>query len=65
VCNLASRLCDEAHDGQILVNQRVHGAIEGRVDAETVGLLMLKGFSAPVDAWSVVGPAADGGDGGS
>jgi CheY-like chemotaxis protein len=60
VCNLASRLCDEAHDGQILANQRVHGAIEGRVDVEPVGLLMLKGFAAPVDAWSIVGASGDG-----
>jgi adenylate cyclase len=55
VCNLASRLCDEAHDGQILVNQRVYAAVEGRVEVEPVGLLMLKGFPSPVDAWSVVG----------
>ena len=60
VCNLASRLCDEAHDGQILVNQRVYAAIEGRIEAEPVGVLVLKGFSAPVDAWSIVGAADDG-----
>jgi adenylate cyclase len=58
VCNLASRLCDDAHDGQILVNQRVHAAVEGHVRAEPAGLLVLKGFPAPVDAWSIV--AADG-----
>jgi CheY-like chemotaxis protein len=62
VCNLASRLCDEAHDGQILVNQRVYAASEGRVEAEPVGVLMLKGFPAPVDAWSIVGAPDDGDD---
>jgi CheY-like chemotaxis protein len=56
VCNLASRLSDEAHDGQILVGQRVYASVEGAVDAEPVGLLMLKGFPAPVDAWSILGP---------
>jgi CheY-like chemotaxis protein len=59
VCNLASRLCDEAHDGQILVAQRVHAAVEGRIDVEPVGVLVLKGFSAPVEAWSVLGAKRD------
>ena len=55
VCNLASRLCDEAQNGQILIGQGVHATIEGRVDAEPAGLLTLKGFASPVEAWSVVG----------
>lgn len=59
VCNLASRLCDEAHDGQILVGQRVRAAIEGRIEVQSAGLLAVKGFPSPVEAWSVVG-ALDG-----
>lgn len=53
VGNLASRLCSEARDGQVLVSQRVWGAIEDVATAEQVGPLSLKGFHAPVPAWSV------------
>jgi adenylate cyclase len=50
VANLASRLCDEAADGEILVSQRVLTAIEGLVESETAGELVLKGFTRPVAA---------------
>src|SRR5262249_38249143 len=45
VPNLASRLCDEAQSGQILVSQPVYKTVEELVDAEFVGYLSLKGFS--------------------
>jgi adenylate cyclase len=54
VCNLASRLCDEAHGGQILIGARVHSEVEGAVKAERVADLKLKGFASPVEAWSVL-----------
>lgn len=54
VTNLASRLCDEAAAGQILVSQRVHAAAEDLVQAEHFGDLTLKGFSRPVPAYNVV-----------
>jgi adenylate cyclase len=54
VINLASRLCDAAHPGQIIISQRVFGAIEYRVGASHIGQLSLKGFSRPVDAYEVV-----------
>jgi adenylate cyclase len=55
VTNLASRLCDEARGGQILISQRVYGAVEELVEAEAVGELALKGFSKPVAAYNVTG----------
>jgi class 3 adenylate cyclase/CheY-like chemotaxis protein len=55
VANLASRLCDEARDGQILVDAKVQAAIEARVELEPVGQLELKGFHRPVKAFNVRG----------
>ena len=55
VTNLAARLCGEARPGQILVSQRMLGAVEDLAEAEVVGELALKGFSKPVCAFNVVG----------
>jgi len=54
VTNLAARLCDAARGGQILVSQRVYAAVEGRVEAEPMGELGLKGFLKPTPAFNVV-----------
>jgi class 3 adenylate cyclase len=54
VTNLAARLCGEAKAGQILVSQRLLGAVEAMAEAEPVGELSLKGFSRPVPAFNVV-----------
>jgi adenylate cyclase len=62
VTNLASRLCDEAKEDQILISQRVYSAVEALVEAEMVGELSLKGFSRPVLAYNIIGfsePHAD------
>jgi adenylate cyclase len=53
VTNLAARLCGEAGPDQILVSQRVYGAIEDTFPGEPVGPLTLKGFHAPVLAHAV------------
>jgi len=53
VANLASRLCDQAKDGQILVDINVFSAVETLVDVEFAGELALKGFSRPVKAFNV------------
>ena len=50
VTNLASRLCDEAKAGQIVVNQRAYGMVEQWVDATPLEPLVLKGFHHPVAA---------------
>jgi class 3 adenylate cyclase len=54
VTNLAQRLSAEAKPGQVLVSQRVFGAIEDAVESQSVGELALKGYSRPVAAFSVV-----------
>jgi class 3 adenylate cyclase/CheY-like chemotaxis protein len=53
VANLACRLCDEARDGHILIDGKVHSAIEGAISAAPAGELALKGFRRPVGAFSV------------
>jgi class 3 adenylate cyclase len=53
VANLASRLCDQAKDGQILVDVNVFSAVETLADVEFAGELALKGFSRPVKAFNV------------
>ena len=54
VTNLASRLCDKAQGGQILVSQRVYGAVEELVDVEVLGELTLKGLHRPVNVYNLV-----------
>jgi class 3 adenylate cyclase/transcriptional regulator with GAF, ATPase, and Fis domain len=53
VANLASRLCDQAKDGQILVDINVFSSVETLADVEFAGELALKGFSRPVKAFNV------------
>jgi class 3 adenylate cyclase len=53
VVNLASRLCDQARDGQILVSQRVAAAVEPIVPVNRVAELTLKGFPDPVAVFEV------------
>jgi adenylate cyclase len=55
VMNMASRLCDEAEPGQILVTDRVLAEVEGSVEAEPAGALLLKGFAKPVAAFGILG----------
>jgi adenylate cyclase len=54
VLNLASRLCDEALPGHIVVSRRVLAEVEEIVDVEPVGALTLKGFGKPVEAFAVL-----------
>jgi class 3 adenylate cyclase/HAMP domain-containing protein len=54
VTNLASRLCDEAKAGQIVVARRVYGMVEQWVDAKPLDDLVLKGFNHPVLAMEIV-----------
>jgi class 3 adenylate cyclase len=53
VLNLASRLCDAAEPGQIVVSQRVLAEVEDFVEAQQLGKLELKGFGKPVWAFAV------------
>jgi class 3 adenylate cyclase len=58
VTNLASRLCDQAQNGQILISQRVYTAVEELVEAKPAGELSLKGFRQPVLTFNVIGMRA-------
>ena len=53
VVNLASRLCGEAGDGQILIEGKVKSAVEDLAVIEPSGELALKGFHRPVAAFNV------------
>src|SRR5262249_36726188 len=53
VCTSAARLCAEANDGQILVDQRIALAVEEMMALEEVGALALKGLTQPVVAYNV------------
>jgi class 3 adenylate cyclase len=46
VCNVASRLCNEAKPGQILISPRVLTKVESAVRVEPVGEFELKGDQA-------------------
>src|SRR6201982_497956 len=58
VSNVASRLCDEAKPGQILISPRVLTKVENAVKVEPVGELGLKGIRRPLAAYNVIGTAA-------
>ena len=54
VSNVASRLCDEAKPGQILISPRVLMAVEEEVSVEPVGEFALKGIRRPMAAYNVL-----------
>jgi class 3 adenylate cyclase len=54
VSNVASRLCDEAKPGQILVSPRVLVAVRDAVAVEAVGEFELKGIRRPIAAYNVL-----------
>ena len=51
VTNLAARLCGEAQGGEVLISQRVMGALDDQFKVEAAGDLTLKGFQRPVAAF--------------
>jgi class 3 adenylate cyclase len=54
VSNVASRLCDEAKPGQILISPRVLMAVEKDITVEPVGDFSLKGIRRPLTAYNVL-----------
>jgi GAF domain-containing protein len=54
VSNVASRLCDEAKPGQILISPRVLTKVEDAVKVEPVGEFALKGIRRPLAAYNVL-----------
>jgi class 3 adenylate cyclase len=57
VSNVASRLCDEAKPGQILISPRVFMAVKDAVTVEPVGEFTLKGIGRPLAAYNVLAAA--------
>jgi adenylate cyclase len=54
VSNVASRLCDEAKPGQILISPRVLTKVEADVTVESAGEFVLKGIRRPLAAYNVL-----------
>ena len=59
VSNVASRLCDEAKPGQILISPRVLMKVENAVKVEPVGEFELKGIRRPLAAYNVVATVSE------
>lgn len=55
VANLASRLCDQAKNGQILISESVYAKAREIANATSIGELALKGFPKPVPVLQVTG----------
>jgi class 3 adenylate cyclase/putative methionine-R-sulfoxide reductase with GAF domain len=55
VSNIASRLCDEAKPGQILISPRVFTAVRDAVTVEPMGEFTLKGIGRPLATYNVLG----------
>jgi GAF domain-containing protein len=58
VSNVASRLCDEAKPGQILISPRVLLAVDKIVTVESAGEFALKGIRRPMMAFNVLSASA-------
>jgi GAF domain-containing protein len=56
--NLASRLCDEAEDGEILLSPRAAIAVEDAFRVESRGELTLKGLREPLEVFRLTGTDA-------
>jgi class 3 adenylate cyclase len=54
VSNVASRLCDEAKPGQVLISARLLTKVENMVAVEPVGEFALKGIRRPLAAYNVL-----------
>jgi adenylate cyclase len=58
VSNVASRLCDEAKPGQILISPRVFTKVEDAVTVKPAGEFTLKGIRRPMTAYNVLAISA-------
>ena len=55
VVNFGKRLCDRAGPGEILLGQRVYGAVHGHIDAVQQEPMQLRGFDTPAAIWRLDG----------
>jgi class 3 adenylate cyclase len=53
--NIASRLCDKATDGQILITQRAYLDVETRIQAKSLGPFDLKGVKLATQVYNIDG----------
>jgi class 3 adenylate cyclase len=51
--NIASRLCDMAAGGKILITQRAHLDVETRMQVHSLGVVELKGVKNSVGVYSI------------
>ena len=56
VSNVATRLCDDAKPGQILISRQVLTKVENAVNVEPVSEFELKGIRRPLAAYNVLPP---------
>lgn len=54
VVNVASRLCDRAAHGEVLVTQQVAAELDGQAQVTRAGEIALKGVSRPLEVWRLV-----------
>jgi adenylate cyclase len=54
VTNLASRLCGEAADGQILIDSKVKTILDAHIDTADVGDLTIKGLRRPIRVFNIL-----------
>ncbi len=57
--NLAARLESNAKPGQVLVSKAVYDAVEGSIPLESVGEIMVKGKSKPIQIFQLVTAVED------
>jgi class 3 adenylate cyclase len=55
VVNIASRLCDKALDGQVLLTRRAYIDVESQVRTKLLGTWQLKGVKDGIEVYSVLG----------
>jgi adenylate cyclase len=55
VVNLAAWLCSQAQPGQILIDPKVHAAVDALTETEPAGELTLKGLSRAIKAFNIAG----------
>jgi len=55
VVNIASRLCDKAADGEILITQRAYIDVASQIKAKSLGGFDLKGVRNSVEIYGVLG----------
>ena len=60
--NLAARLESNAKPGQVLVSKAVYDAVEGKIPLESVGEIMVKGKSKPIQIYELVATVENGND---